>query len=53
MTMASFGNTEMIRREAMRQKSALWNEFERIRAPLTEIARAVYPPANAQQSRMI
>lgn len=45
MTMASFGNTEMIRREAMRQKSALWNEFERIRAPLTEIARAVYPPA--------
>lgn len=43
--MARFGNSGRIVQNCERQRSRLWDEFERIRPKLTEIARYVYPNA--------
>ena len=48
-----FGNSEKIVKNCDIQKSQLWDEFERIKPQLTEIARYVYPAALSGLTRDI
>lgn len=45
--MGKYGQTDKIVKRCEREKTQLWNGFERIRPKLTEIARYVYPQALA------
>ena len=45
--MSKFGDSERIVRNCERQRARMWQEFERIRPKLTEIARYIYPNALA------
>lgn len=43
--MSKFGNSERIVRNCEKQRKQLWQEFERIKGKLTDIARYIYPNA--------
>lgn len=43
--MSKFGDSERIVKNCERQRARLWQDFERLRARLTDIARYVYPNA--------
>ena len=43
--MTNWGDAERIRNAAVKLKTPMWNDFERIRPELTEIAKAYYPLA--------